>query len=224
MIEPKAKKCKGTGKAKGFGCGKTTLYRKYGLCKDECYPDWLLNSINGRKVLEKATLTGKKKAEKAKARKHREQKRKIKTLSMLKAELQKEVNTIVRLIDEDKTCISCNHGIDGFTRQAHAGHFKSVGSNDSLRFHLDNNHKQCSICNNHLSGNVLEYKKGLTERYGNDYAELVDVELQKKYPVMKFSRPELEEAITTSRAIIRKIKKGKDFTRKQVNEILKLYN
>ncbi len=44
MIEPKEKPCKGEGIAKGYGCGKMTKYRVYGLGKMCCYADWLLNS------------------------------------------------------------------------------------------------------------------------------------------------------------------------------------
>lgn len=34
MIKTKIKPCKGTGKAKGYGCSAPTLIRKYGLCKE----------------------------------------------------------------------------------------------------------------------------------------------------------------------------------------------
>ena len=56
MIEPKEKPCKGSGTAKGYGCGKITKHRVYGLGKMCCYSDWLLNSENGKIKLSKATL------------------------------------------------------------------------------------------------------------------------------------------------------------------------
>ena len=57
MIE--YKKCKGSGKAKGHGCGKMVKakFRKYGLgmeCK--CYHKWLLNTDVGQSIVAQTTL------------------------------------------------------------------------------------------------------------------------------------------------------------------------
>ncbi len=72
------------------------------------------------------------------------------------AECQAIVNKIVRLRDRNKPCCSCDRPAtwDG---QWHASHFRSVGAAPGLRFHLWNIERACSICNNHLSGNLAQY-------------------------------------------------------------------
>ena len=52
MIPIKPKKCKGTGRAAGYGCGLPQMQRKYGLgyaCR--CYPNWLQNSEEGQEMI-----------------------------------------------------------------------------------------------------------------------------------------------------------------------------
>ena len=43
-----------------------------------------------------------------------------------------------------------------------------------LRFNVDNCHLQCSQCNNHLSGNIIEYRKRLLERIGQKRLDWVE--------------------------------------------------
>jgi len=223
-MEVKPKKCKGTGKALGFGCGVPTLYRKYGLGLNcGCYRDWLLNTPNGQEVIRKSTITAKKKVKRNVSKKTREQKEVLKNKSAFEKDLQTLVNKIVRLVDIDRGCISCTHGhYKPWTRQAHAGHYKSVGGNPTLRFNFDNIHKQCSICNNHKHANIEEYQKGLKSRYGTDYFEYVE-SLTSKFKVLNLSIPELKEAIIKARKIIKEIEQGKDFTRTELNLILNIY-
>lgn len=60
MIQIKPKKCKGTGRAAGYGCGLAQLQRKYGLgysCR--CYPNWLQNSIEGQEMIIKSSKKAK---------------------------------------------------------------------------------------------------------------------------------------------------------------------
>ena len=47
MIPQTSKKCKGTGQAKGFGCGTLTLYRKFGLCST-CQYEWATTNDAGK--------------------------------------------------------------------------------------------------------------------------------------------------------------------------------
>jgi len=68
----------------------------------------------------------------------------------------------VRLRDSGP-CISCQRHHDG---QYHAGHYRSVGAMPSLRFNTWNIHKQCSACNNHLSGNMIDYRINLIGKIG----------------------------------------------------------
>jgi hypothetical protein len=41
-----------------------------------------------------------------------------------------------------------------------------VGSNPALRFHPDNCHKQCVHCNQHKSGDIVNYRINLVHRIG----------------------------------------------------------
>ena len=89
----------------------------------------------------------------------------LKTVSQLAKEAEQWINKIARLRDKDEPCISCDRQAD-WGGQWHASHFKSVGANSALRFNLLNIHKACSICNNHLSGNIAEYARRLPGRIG----------------------------------------------------------
>jgi len=51
--------CKGTGKAKGHGCGQLSNNRKFGLCPS-CFADWVLHTENGQQWYGKQTAYKKK--------------------------------------------------------------------------------------------------------------------------------------------------------------------
>lgn len=93
----------------------------------------------------------------------RQRKQALKTKSDLLKEAQYEFNRYTRLRDERLPCISCGRFHEG---QYHAGHYRTVGSVPELRFHPWNCHKQCSTCNNYLSGNLVEYRRNLEKRIG----------------------------------------------------------
>ena len=82
------------------------------------------------------------------------------------AECQAIVNKIVRLRDANQGCCSCDRP-STWDGQWHASHLRSVGAASAVRFHLWNIHKACSICNNHLSGNLAEYLPRIRARIGN---------------------------------------------------------
>lgn len=111
---------------------------------------------------------------------------KLKTRSDWMKEVQAVVNAVVRERDKDQPCISCGRHHQG---QYHAGHYLSVGAHPELRFDLTNIHKQCQPCNTHLSGNQLEYRKGLAARYGQDYVSAVETPM----PTRKYTVDELIE-------------------------------
>jgi len=83
---------------------------------------------------------------------------------------QKFFNEFIRLRDRDEGCISCENN----TRQMHAGHYRPAGSNPHLRFNEDNCHKQCSICNNFKSGNLVAYRKNLIKKIGIKRVEALE--------------------------------------------------
>ncbi|HTH09189.1 MAG TPA: recombination protein NinG [Acidovorax sp.] len=82
------------------------------------------------------------------------------------AECQAIVNKIVRIRDAHLGCCSCDRPAS-WDGQWHASHLRSVGAASAVRFHLWNIHKGCSICNNHLSGNLAEYGPRIRARIGD---------------------------------------------------------
>lgn len=97
---------------------------------------------------------------------------KLKTLSQYEADAKKVFQKYIRLRDEKLPCISC--GKLNATDWA-GGHFYSAGMYSGLMFDERNCHKQCnSHCNKFLSGNLLEYRKGLIKRYGPDFVNELD--------------------------------------------------
>jgi hypothetical protein len=80
-------------------------------------------------------------------------------------------NKYIRMRDVNNPCISCN---GWHTGQYHAGHYRSVGSAPHLRFSELNCHRQCSVCNNHLSGNLIKYRVGLVEKIGTEKVEQLE--------------------------------------------------
>lgn len=94
---------------------------------------------------------------------------------------QAAFNAFIRVRDEKDTCISCGRHHDG---QYHAGHYRTVGAHPELRFDELNCHKQCSVCNNHLSGNLLEYRISLIKKIGQGTVEILEgPHKPKKYSV-----------------------------------------
>lgn len=88
---------------------------------------------------------------------------KLKTRRDWAREAQAAFNAYIRERDHDQPCISCGRHHHG---QWHAGHYRSVGAAPELRFEPLNVHKQCAPCNNHKSGNAIEYRINLLSRIG----------------------------------------------------------
>jgi gamma-glutamylcyclotransferase (GGCT)/AIG2-like uncharacterized protein YtfP len=76
----------------------------------------------------------------------------------------------IRKRDEGQPCISC-----GSYNVHDAGHYYSAGHHPALEFDEDNVHGQCRRCNSFLSGNLIEYRKGLINRIGGDRVEMLDM-------------------------------------------------
>jgi hypothetical protein len=98
---------------------------------------------------------------------------KIKTLSEYEKDAKKSFQHWIRLRDKNLPCISCGNSN---TTDWAGGHFYSAGMYSGFMFDERNVHKQCNThCNKHLSGNLLEYRKGLIKRYGNDFVDELDI-------------------------------------------------
>jgi len=198
-MENKPKKCKGIGIAFGFtGCGIETLNREHGLCS-ACRYEFYMTDERGKIEFAKRKLknhTVKEKAFKSDLR------QKLKTNADYVKDLQKEINTIVRLIDRGSQCIST---LKPLNAKFDAGHFYSCGSNPSLRFHLDNIHAQSVYANQYLSGDQMNYLNGLKRVYGTEYKNHV-IDLKRKYPILKLTIDELKEKIVIAKSIVFKLK------------------
>lgn len=109
-------------------------------------------------------------------------------------DLQDVFNRFVRLRDKNLPCISCGRYHQG---QWHAGHYRSVGACPELRFNEDNCHKQCSVCNNHKSGNAIEYRINLVAKIGVERVEFLE---RKDHPPLKLTDDEIKALIKVYKA------------------------
>ena len=109
------------------------------------------------------------------------------TLPKLKKKAQETFNKWIRERDKNLGCISCGASID------HAGHYFSSGHHSALTFDEQNVHGQCLRCNNFMHGNLVYYRMGLVNRYGDEYVK--DLERKNKRVTKKWDRFELEDII-----------------------------
>ena len=118
---------------------------------------------------------------------------------------QTAFNSFIRARDSGKLCISCNTRLPsgGVGGAFDCGHYRSVGSAPHMRFVEDNAHGQCKKCNMYLSGNHVEYRKGLIERIGSKAVELIEAD----NTLRKTTREGLEEIAKHYRAEARKMNK-----------------
>lgn len=198
--------------------------KKCKVCKEVFTPLKSLQSVCGYKCAINHAKEVKAKQQRAKDKKTRDG---LKSNSDYFKELQKEINTIVRLIDKGSQCIS---SLKPLNDKFDAGHLYSVGSNPALRFHLDNIHAQSVYANQYLSGDQINYINGLSHVYGENYKDYV-LNLKSAYKTLKLSQSELKEKITIARQIVKELKsldlqyppKIRLELRKKYNERLGIY-
>jgi hypothetical protein len=107
----------------------------------------------------------------------RERKAALKTIPELKREAQRAFNAWIRDRDKDQPCISCGKPPGDLTKLhagRDAGHYRSTGSADHLRFHEDNCHAQCVHCNQWGAGRAVDYRIGLVARIGLERVEALE--------------------------------------------------
>ena len=203
-METKLKTCtKGINKAKGFdGCGKESFKLTAGLCPS-CYFSFLTTDERGKVIYQKSFLPKVSlKLKSFQKQKTKEMKENVKTKSDYEKELQKEINTIVRLIDKDQVCIST---LKPLNAKFDAGHFYSVGSTPSLRFNLNNIFAQSVYANQYLSGDQINFLSGLSQLYGENYKEYV-LNLKSVYKELKLHIYEIKDKIKIAREIVKELK------------------
>ncbi len=123
----------------------------------------------------------------------------IKTKGDHLRETQAAFNEWIRERDRDLPCISCGRHHQG---QYHAGHYRTVGANPELRFNPLNVHKQCAPCNNHKSGDIVNYRINLVERIGADQVEW----LEGPHEPQRYTIEELKAMKASFRAMTRSLK------------------
>ena len=145
-----------------------------------------------------------------------------------KAYLQTEINKLSKLIDskyEYVTCIDCNKRFDNID----AGHYIAVGANATLRYNLHNIHAQDRGCNRdeRQGSRNTGYYKGLAERYGEEYAEYVDIGLQNKYKYLGLKEQDIADKLKLVRALVKNFDtyKFKDSlgARRMFNKLIGIY-
>ena len=101
-------------------------------------------------------------------------------------------NKYIRLNDKllNNPCFSCRRPLGD---KYDAGHFWNANNHWNVRFDERNVHSQCVHCNQHLHGNLLEYRKQLEFYYGISWLNELEADAKK---TRKFTIPELREIIS----------------------------
>jgi len=123
----------------------------------------------------------------------------LKTKKDYAKELEVIFNRFIRLRDKDEPCISCGKKLGS---KYDAGHYRSKGGNPELRFEENNVHAQCVYCNQHLHGNLINYRLGLIERYGLAVVDWLEIQHEPKH----YSIDELKEMKEYYKEQINKLK------------------
>lgn len=116
----------------------------------------------------------------------------LKTIPKLKKEAQTAFNAFIRARDRRAgyACICCNKPLDwdgGKGGTVDAGHYRSTGSADHLRFNEANCHAQRSDCNRYGAGRAVDYRIGLIHRIGLAAVEAIEA----TNDTVKWTREEL---------------------------------
>ncbi|MCF5723898.1 recombination protein NinG [Pseudomonas syringae] len=128
-------------------------------------------------------------------------KEKLKSRADHLKDTQQAFNAWVRARDAALPCVSCGRHHGG---QYHAGHYRTVGANPELRFEPLNAWKQCAPCNNHLSGNLINYRISLLQRIGEEKVAW----LEGPHEAKKYTVDELKAMTADYRAKTKELKKG----------------
>lgn len=126
-------------------------------------------------------------------------KEKLKSRADHTKETQTVFNEWICLRDSGLPCVSCGRHHEG---QYHAGHYRTVAASPELRFEPLNVHKQCAPCNNHKSGDIVNYRINLVHRIG---AEKVDW-IEGPHEPQRYTIEQLKEIKAHYRALIRELK------------------
>ncbi|HCC4915187.1 TPA: recombination protein NinG [Pseudomonas aeruginosa] len=187
--QPKPKKCQNT------ECGAKFIPQRLG--QRVCSPACALATKDKHQAPARKAIADRNRRE-IKARKE-----KLKSRAEHMKECQAIFNQYIRLRDADKPCVSCGRPAtwDG---QWHASHYRSVGSTPALRFNPLNVHRACSICNSHLSGNIMGYRPELVRRIGEEAV----LALEGPHEPLKLTIDEIKALKAKFRAWVRELKRA----------------
>lgn len=142
--------------------------KKCAQCRCEFTPQRPMQKVCSPACAQSLAKKRREKVEKAADRQKRES---LKTRAQWAKDAQSAVNAYVRARDAGKPCISCGRMHEG---QWHAGHYLSRGAHPELALEPLNIFRQCAPCNTYLSGNQIEFRKGLIARRGVKLVEWLE--------------------------------------------------
>ena len=161
------------------------------VCSPSC--GLATKDVNADKARKALADVGRKELQAAKER--------IKPKGQYMRDAQTAFNAWVRERDAKLPCISCGRHHQG---KYDAGHYRTVGSNPALRFEPLNCHRQCSPCNTHKSGDIVNYRIELVKRIG---AELVEW-LEGPHEAKRYTIEDLKQITAEYRAKTRELKRA----------------
>lgn len=128
----------------------------------------------------------------------------VQNISFFHKKAQAAFNAFIRERDKGNSCISCGKPDNG-QHQRHASHYRSVGACSSLRYDERNVHASCSVCNNHLSGNVANYRIWLVDHLGVEVVEWMEAQPKS----FKWDREQLESIEAVYKEKTKQLKKSR---------------
>ncbi|WP_434695185.1 recombination protein NinG [Pseudomonas sp. Z1-14] len=188
--QPRAKKCRVA------ECGAPFVPQRLGqrVCSPACA---ILDAPTNQANQEKA----RKSLAQVERREIKVRKEKIKSRAQHLKDAQTAFNAWIRERDIGLPCVSCGRHHNG---QWHAGHYRTVGGNPELRFEPLNVWRQCAPCNNHKSGDIVNYRIELVKRIGAEAVEWLEGPHEPK----KYTIEQLKAMTAEYRAKTKELRKG----------------
>jgi len=192
------KQCNPTNsQTRGFKtCKKESYIHLYGLCS-KCFYDWMQNDERGKvyyaksfaKKVSKVTAKTKKKVSKAKKDE----------ITNWRQKLQKNIQLITRLIDNNLPCLARKT-----FGQIHAGHVFAKGGNSTMALNLHNMHRQSAYSNTFLNDDG-KLREELIIEYGQDYFNFIKSIM--KHKSLQLTNKDYQEIYYLSLKISNKLEK-----------------
>lgn len=124
-----------------------------------------------------------------------DRKERLKSIETHIRDAQREFNSYIRARDKNRNCISCDRDLSDTrdTKGFDCGHYISrslTGKGSSKwRFHPRGCAGQCKRCNRWASGNFVQMRKGLVERFGIDQIERMENDnVERKFTLSELER------------------------------------